>query len=435
MSETISFTLLPKSGSLRSGQIENIDQIGYDSKYIASFKKQEMVLTDAFNAAVMSKEDQAYVANALKQNKKAIYKVANVDQKIMTAQKSKLKLEHLQELSAGQGRFDRNINRAMEAEYRKYQAAVNGLNTNQLTIVQFVNEIVGKLEQPSYVTAAFKSIQLDKLRGKIPEMGWPSVSIQVKRLQEPEIYNTRYGQNEFRIYRNDVHIYTSREDRMEAVIDPHAVSLSQGNQQMLRARELLGLKELSNLVVNGTYGTIPDITATPSGSSAPASTNDAPKAFVKAMVGHFNTWKNYLKYFIWNPIDYRSYLSNWFSHAYEGIQIPEGFGVIPFYGLEKYGGVAIISPYAPQGTVYAVANEGAYELDGPYIVDQEYDAKKFADYSIVHDFIGYKVMHPERFGDKFTLANQATTPEITTNEQIFNLLAPPSDVVETNADA
>lgn len=328
------------------------------------------------------------------------------------------------------------INQTLQDLYQEYKASiVDSNNTSQLTIVQFVNQIVGNLEQPSFITSAFKNIPLDKLRGKIPEMGWPPVNLQVDRLNEPVIDYAQFGQTEFRIKRNDVHIYISREDRMEATIDPFAVSIQQGNIQIQRARELMALKECSNLVLNGTYGTIPDMAATTSNTAAPRATNDAPSAFVEAIVGHFNTYYNYLKYFIWNPLDYRLYLSNWFTHAYTQVQVPEGFGVVPFFGLEKYGCTAIISPYVPRGFVYSLAQEGAYELDGPKIVDSEYDAKKFADYNIVHDFVGYKIVNPVRFGEKLELAGVTPGVEITTNKQIYALLAPPANLVVKNSKA
>ena len=103
--------------------------------------------------------------------------------------------------------------------------------------------------------------------------------------------------------------------------------------------------------------------------------------------------------------------------------------------MEKYGSVAIIRPYVPQGFVYSLTNEGAYELDGPYIVDSEYDAKKFADYNIVHDFIGYKIMNPDRFGEKLKITATPGGTEITTNKQVYDKLKPPTDIVDKNATA
>ena len=69
------------------------------------------------------------------------------------------------------------------------------------------------------------------------------------------------------------------------------------------------------------------------------------------------------------------------------------------------------------------------------IKDQEYDAKKFADYNIVHDFVGYKVVNPVRFGEKLTLTGVTPGTEITTNKQIYALLAPPANLVVKNSKA
>ena len=422
------YTFLPKLGAVYTGSIEDGDDIGFENEYLASFD----IINQQVEFKASKKEDQEYLASNLVGVTKNKYRLVETKPELTAAKKIEMKVYNLKRKA--RGRYDASIGREMSALYQEYKAVVNGDNTNQLTIVQFVNEIVGKLEQPSVLTTAFKHIALDKLRGKIPEMGWPAVNLQVQRLSEPEINYTEFGQTEFRLFRNDVHIYTSREDRLEATIDPHAVSISQGNIQMQRARELLSLKSSSSLIKDGTFGDLPDFTATGT-EGVPHATNDAPKSFVKAHLGHFNKYYNYLKYWMFNPLDYRDYLSNWFSFAYAQLQIPKGFGVVPFKGMEEYGGIALISPYVPRKTVYALTDEGAFELDGPYIVDSEYDAKKFADYNIIHDFIGYKIMNPKRFGEKLLIAGSGAEAEITTNKQIYDKLKPPKDLVEKNDTA
>ena len=432
MGEAQQYTFLPKTGALYAGEIEDVNSIGLGVEYIASFeqrKKSGVDINQAFSAEQKKVIEAAFIGK-----EKTGYTLTDVREELSAAKKYKLKMDELQKISHGQ--YNASTMMQMAQLQKEYQAVVGGDNTNQLTIVQFVNEIVGKLEQPSYITTAFRHIALDRLRGKIPEMGWPAVNLQVNRLSEPEINYTEFGQTEFRIFRNDVHIYIPREDRMEATIDPFTTSVAQGQIQMMRARELLALKELSNLVYlgNGTAGELPDFTATGT-EGVPHATNDGPRAFVNIYLTHFNKFFNYLKYFIFNPLDYRDYLSNWFSFAYNGVEAPEGFGVVPLRGMEKYGSVAIISPYVPEGFVYALTNEGAYELDGPYIVDAEYDAKKFADYNIVHDFIGYKIMNPDRFGEKLKITASPTGTEITTNKQVYDKLKPPTDIVDKNATA
>jgi len=425
MSDLTSISVLPKSGAIYSGSImENAGEIGFGNEYLASVTPYDLDQSKGgeFKANM----------NDIHANKG--YRITDTIPQIFEAQKLQLKMNTMKPKLLGS--YNAEAHRQYAGLVNEYKAVVNGLNTNQLTIVQFVNEIIGKLEQPSYITTAFKHIPLDKLRGKIPEMGWPAVNIQVNRLSEPEITETEFGQAEFRIFRNDVHIYTSREDRLEATIDPHQVSISQGQIQIMRVRELLALKTLSGLVYagDGTYGELPDFTATGT-EGVPHATNDGPKAFVNVILSHFNTYFNYIKYFIWNPLDYRDYLSNWFSFAYAQQEAPQGFGVVPMRGLEKYGSIAIISPYVPQGYVYALTSEGAYELDGPYIVDSEYDAKKFADYNIVHDFIGYHIHNPKRFGEKLQIGTSPVGTEITTNKQIYDLTKPPADLVVKNSSA
>jgi len=439
MGEHQSIIVLPKTGAIYSGSPDEEFglELGFENEYLASIERYEtsnpaISLTHKSFSGAKGKTEIEELSASLQP--KYGYKITEVSDELSAAKRLIMKRKHLMKMSRGRNQYSASYAREMATLEKEYQAVVGGVNTNQLTIVQFVNEIIGRLEQPSFITTAFKTIPLDKLRGKIPEMGWPAVNIQVNRLSEPEINHTEFGQAEFRIFRNDVHIYTSREDRLEATIDPHTTSISQGQQQVMRARELLALKEASSLLVDPTTGAIPDMAASGT-EGVPRATNDAPAAFVDAIVQHFNTFFNYLKYMIWNPIDYRLYLSNWYSFAYSEVEQPEGYGVVPMRGLEKYGITAIISPYVPRGFVYSLTNEGAYELDGPYIVDAEYDTPKFADYNVVHDFIGYKIHNPKRFGEKFTLDGVTPGTEFTTNLQVYNKLKPPKDLVIKNASA
>ncbi len=428
-----SITFFPKSEVAYSGSALDIDNIGMRSEFIASFKRVEK--TPKFYSALL--ENGKETANVDKFNadlhSRVRYEIDEVRDELRAIKEVEVKMDELKKRSRGRMQFNASVNNEMASLQNQYDAVANGDNIDQVTIVQFVNEITGKLSQASYIATAFKHIALDRLRGKIPEAGWPAVNVQVSRLSEPEIQNTEFGQLEFRIFRNDIPIYISREDRMEATIDPFAVSIAQGREQLYRARELLALKALSTLVYagDGTYGELPDFAATGT-EGVPHATNDGPKAFVNVWQSHFNIWFNEIKYFIFNALDYRDYLSNWFSFAYSQQEAPKGYGVVPMRGMEQWGCIAIISPYVPQGFVYALTSEGAFEFDGPYIVDSEYDAKKFADYNIVHDFIGYAIQHQERFGEKLQITTTPSGTEITTLTQIVDLLKPPVGVVVKN---
>ena len=421
-----SITVMPKTGAIYEGNMMDSNGLG---EYLASVTQYTQKPAVVSLSNELKEKGQEFTA-ALQP--KIGYRVNGVNKELSAALRIKEKMNVIQKTMRG-GQYDASKSYEMDQLQQQYNAVVNGDNTNQLTIVQFVNEIIGKLEQPSYVTAAFKHIGLDKLRGKIPEEGWPPVRVQVKRLSEPVPTQAEFGQTEFRIFRNDIHIYVSKEDRMEAVIDPLAAATAQGQIQMLRVRELLALKACSTLEKQ-TYGNIPSFTANGT-SQQPHSGNDAPKAFVDIFTQHHNKWFNYLKYFIFSPQDYRDYLSNWFSFAYSEMSVPQGFGVVPMKGLENYGCTAIISPYQPAGFVYALTGEGAYELDGPYVMDSEYDAEKFADYNILHDFVDYHIAHPARFGEKLTITGVPPGTEFTTNAQVEAFVRPPTDVVVSNPDA
>ena len=349
-----SLTFFPKSMVAYSGSALDINNIGLQSEFVASFKQVEK---HTFVYSAMKKSEETANLDELNAllNPRVGYQIDEVREELSAMKRIETKIGELNKKSHGRMQFNASVMDEMASLHDQYDAVANSDNIDQVTIVQFVNEITGKLSQASYIATAFKHIALDRLRGKIPEAGWPAVNIQVSRLSEPEIQNTEFGQIEFRIFRNDIPIYISREDRMEATIDPFAVSIKQGREQLFRARELLALKACSTLVYagDGTFGELPDFTATGT-EGVPHATNDGPKAFVNVWQSHFNLWFNEIKYFIWNALDYRDYLSNWFSFAYSKQEAPKGYGVVPMRGLEDWGCVAVISPYVPRGFVYAL---------------------------------------------------------------------------------
>lgn len=322
-------------------------------------------------------------------------------------------------------------------EFLQLEAEINDSAIDQITIVQFVQQIIGQLKNVNVVTRAFKTISTNRLRGKIPEGNWPDVSVQVDRLSEPQITHTDFGQNEFRIKRNDVHIYISREDRMEAAIDPFSYSTMQGQKQLLQTRDLLALKELSNLIVDPTYGTFQDVTAKDPDVAVPRSRYDSTDQFMEVINGHFTEYRNNIKYIICHPQDYRAHQTNFYNRTDHHGEPGPAWGVFPFEGLGAYGITAITSPWVPRGTMYCLTDEGAYELDGPKIVDSDYDSKKFADYTPMRDFVGYIISNPARFGEKisFPLVNVNSGTEITTDAQIQRLLRAPNVVKNANANS
>ena len=110
------------------------------------------------------------------------------------------------------------------ARMRHLQAELNDTTIPQITIIPFVQQITGMISAFNVVSRAFTHVPANNLRGKIPEGGWPSVSVEVSRLQEPTIEHTDFGQTEFRIRRNEVHLYMNKEDRMESDHRPAGVS-------------------------------------------------------------------------------------------------------------------------------------------------------------------------------------------------------------------
>ncbi len=398
-----------------SGSIDDIDN-ARPKDYIATmeFVKAENPL---FSASLNPEMDFKFthVAEHVAETKKAL---------------AKSKLIH----SRGRRGYSASLNREMAT--LENSAALNDSAIDQTTIVQFVHQIIGKLQNVNVVAKAFTSIPSNRLRGKIPEGAWPDVSVQVDRLSEPQITHSDFGQNEFRIKRNDVHIYISREDRMEAAIDPFSYSTLQGQKQLLQTRDLLALKALSNLEINSTYGTFSDVTAGTT-NVVPRANVDSANQFLELITGHFVKYRNNIKYIIMHPQDYRAHQTNYFIRNNIKQEVAKNYGIVPFTGLEEYGIMAILSPWVPRLTLYALSDEGAYELDGPKIVDSDYDVKKFADYTPMRDFVGYIISNPKRFGEKisFPISGVTSGTEITKDSQIEDLLKAPDVIKNENANS
>ena len=406
-------TYFPKDQTAWSGDHKDINNVR-SNEYLGTIEKV-VPEPNTFGASIKPTEFKfSEVSNGLSETLHAMKKSAAIKRR-------------------GNGRFNAAWNR--ELQQLESSAALNDSAINQVTIVQFVQKIIGQLQNVNEIAKAFVNIPSNNLRGKIPEGTWLKPSIQVDRLSEPDITHSDFGQTEFRIKRNDIHVYISREDRMEASVDPYTWSIAAGQKQLLQSRDLLALKELSRLEVNSTYGNFSDVTTKDSEVSVPRSNVDSVDQFLEVINGHFTTYRNYIKYIIMHPQDYRAHETNFYVRNNIKQEPTKGYGVTQFTGLTAQGVTAILSPWVPRTNVYCLTDEGAYELDGPKIVDSEYDAKKFADYTPMHDFIKYLIVNPARFGEKisFPISGVTSGTEITTDTQIETLLTPPA--VDKNSDA
>ena len=416
MTEIMSMTYYPKSMELLEGTAYDIDDGG---RFVMSFSPDENAKSADAPLTAPGHKD------GIRMKKAAPF--------ILKRHKNRLERNELRK------EFRRGT--LSPAGMNRYQSLTKSADLNdsaihQITIVQFVQQMIGQISTLNVINRAFTRVPADNLRGKIPEGGAPGVSVQVKRLQEPTITHTDFGQTAFRIRRNDLHLYISREDRMEATIDPLAFSSMQGNKLLMQTRDLLALKELSK-IPSITDNPFPSQAGKTIGSSAmhfvPRAAADSIGIFQKILVDQFIKWRNEFKYIIMHPLDYRIHETNFYSRNKTGAQPSTGNSAIrPFTGLEPQGVTAIISPWVPRNIAYFLTNEGCYELDGPKVVDAEYDARKFADYFPVRDFVGYLIVHPERFATKAVLniEDLTTGTEITTDAQIQKMVELPENAVQ-----
>ena len=421
VSET--YTYLPDEKVLYTGYLEDYRDVGYSNQFIASL---ERIGKKDFNAArtVDGRIEELPIE----------YQVTDVSELVAATKKAQTEYNAAKKAMRHPGgirsrQFAANYNRMMVEK----TAELNDSAIQQVTILQFVQGILGQIETESQVAKIFINLSLGQLRGKIPEGGTPGITIQASRLSEATINHTDFGQTEFRIRRNDIHLYIPREDRMEATVDPMVFSTAQGQLVMKQARDLMALQEASNLILQPD-NVISDPTTT-TGTVMPRATNNPIGEFMAMIQNHFTEHKNRLKYFVMNALDYQAIQSNFYIRNNIQSAPAEGWGIVPFIGLESFGIQAVISPWCPRRTGYALCSQGAYELDGPKIVDTEYDVKHFADYSPIRDFIGYKIVNPARYGEKFEIeiAGVAKEKEILTDDDIQTRLKSPK--VDKNPDA
>ncbi len=413
----------PSSMELREGQSTSIDHAG---EFLASMRSiaptAEQLSADAGpNTNTGPGAYPTYVIN-------------EISPKLAAARRAQLDIALAQRAIR---RGDVTPQTAARLNYLTRNADINDSTIHQITIVQFVQQMIGRINAVNVITRAFTRIPADNLRGKIPEGGAPGVSVQVKRLSEPKIVHTDFGQTEFRIRRNDLHLYINREDRMEATIDPLSFSSSQGQIMLMQVRDLMALKELSRAP------TVP--TAFPGGAMSidssgqhvvPRAEADSIALFQEIIIAHWTKWRKIFKWIIMHPQDYRIHETNYYARNKRDPNPATPWGINPFAGLEKWGTMAILSPWVPRRRAYFLTDEGAYELDGPKVVDSEYDARKFADYFPVRDFVGYLLVHPERFAGKVDInTGAALGDEITTDAKIEELVRLPDDAVVKNDDA
>ena len=421
MSQTMSMTYFPKSMELMDGGGDDPD-INDSGQFIMSFAPDEGV-QKTFSASEAPVAPNHVAAIRMKEAAPFI-----MNRRRNFLERLRLRKEYRRGTLSASG-------------FARYQALTKSADLNdsaihQITIVQFVQQMIGQISTLNVINRAFTRVPADNLRGKIPEGGAPGITIQSRRLQEPNITHTDFGQTEFRIRRNDLHLYISREDRMEATIDPLAFSSMQGNKLLMQSRDLLALKALSGITAlnpnpfpSGTGDTI----GSSSQNIVPRAAADSIGVFQEILTDQFIKWRNEFKYIIMHPLDYRIHETNFYSRNKTGAQPSSGnSGIRPFLGLEAQGVTAIISPWVPRNMVYFLTNEGAYELDGPKVVDAEYDARKFADYFPVRDFVGYLIVHPERFAAKaeLNIEDLSTGTEITTDAQIQKMVELPENPVK-----
>lgn len=329
-------------------------------------------------------------------------------------------------------------------------ADVNDGNIFQITIVQFIDSILGEIENDIIVTRAPFAIPLNGLRGKIPEGGWFGVDMQVDRLSEPNIQQNKFGQAEVRIKRNDIHMLMSREDRMEASIDPQAWNTMQSQANRMQARDLQALVALEGIQTSFTSAAggieynsalnarvIDDPTENITGGGVfPRAKNDVPGQVQTILKAHFDRYRNRPYRIICGLDTFRALHTNWYS--YRGQKPPEAgeYGIQPFPGLGPLGIKAYVSWFAPEGVLYCVGRRGFYEFDGPMSVETSYTQRKYADFTSVRDFIGYFVMNSHRYCEKIVVpldgintvaagSSAGGIVEYSTFEQVEKKLMPP----------
>lgn len=329
-------------------------------------------------------------------------------------------------------------------------ADVNADNIHQGTIVRFMRGMIGRLEVRGSASQAYVPIGSPSLRGKVPEMGNTNIDFQVDRLFEAVPDYIQFGQTEYQLRRNEKTIWMDKESQIEATINPFQESVQQAEKVMLQARDLQGIVEASKMAPGVAFADIETITdpiADATGSIAiPRAGNYSGLHIARILQQHFKDYGVRLDRTIINPITYGEFKSNYYARKTdEPMPAPLEEGIVPFVGLDRLN--AYLDPWCPMGYLYCMGAEGSYRIDGPKSMDSDYDMRKYANFHIARDFIGYLLVNEERFCKKLriegtkadltaaTLAYPRVEDEITTFKQARKLLARTNLKVKKNPDA
>ena len=320
-------------------------------------------------------------------------------------------------------------------------ADINADNIHQGTIVRFMRGMIGRLEVRGSASQAFVPIGSPSLRGKVPEMGNTNIDFQVDRLFEAVPDQIQFGQTEYQLRRNEKTIWMDKESQMEATINPFQESVQQAEKVMLQARDLQAIVECSK--INGGESStgvsdIADPITTDAAHAVPRAGNYSGLEIAKVLQTHFKDYGVSLNRMVINPLTYSEFKSNYFARKTdEPMPAPLEQGIVPFVGLN--GLTAYLDPWCPLGRMYALGSEGSYRIDGPKSMDSDYDMRKYANFHIARDFVGYLLVNEKRFCKKLKIGGSPGATrledEIKTFKTARSLLARTSLKVKKNPDA
>ena len=352
---------------------------------------------------------ETYVASMQHDQKKS-WQFKQMQKPLLQAIASYEKLEEMRSIP------ETAMDRATRSKFDRLSryADVNSDNIHQATIVRFMRGMIGRLEVRGAASQAPVPIGSPSLRGKVPELGNTTVDFQVDRLFEAVPDNVQFGQTEYQLRRNEKTIWMDKESQLEATINPFQESVMQAERVMLQARDLQALVEFSKMAggesntgVTKILDPIDDGTNA-QGLAVPRAGNYSGLEIAKVLQQHFKDFGNSLNRIVINPITYGEFKSNYYARpGLEPMPSPLEQGVVPFVGLD--GLQAYLDPWTPLGYMYAMGAEGSYRIDGPKSMDSDYDMRKFANFHIARDFVGYLLVNEERFCEKMRISGTITT--------------------------
>lgn len=317
----------------------------------------------------------------------------------------------------------RQVQIAQALKNAQLQADID-TNVSHVRVIPRIPKILGLPPSIYYLEAMFTPQMVEKLDARIAEQDAIGIELQKEPTQPTGSDKTQFIEHKFSLKRNTLSLVWSSESLRRADADIKAIDFKNASIAKAKARELLALIEFSKLS-DSTKITIPDIKAKSTDVALPRSRNDPVEKIAEAIMDFNVNRSSNLTHIAFNPLDFLAISRNYYmmqrAFTFSDYQ---GYGVVQMPNMPMI--TAVISPFVPRKTAYAVDKSQVFMGEGPFVTEMERDAKIYADRAYMHDFVQFLIPNKKRFGLKIVIEDSTATAgtEITSLEQAQKLATP-----------